>query len=286
MTKIICAAYGYGAFKFGAHKGAQKMYEILTEQGLDTILLEPDCHPTDNSREDRILCASTFSKKLADTTAQFDKPIIIGGDHSIGNGSWSGIYKRLSEQKPDYKMGLIWIDAHMDSHTPETTETGTPHGMPLAALLGYGDQSMCEIGKSCAKVLPENLVLIGTRSYESGEEELLKRLNVNIIHIDDFKRDINAAIKSAVKTLTEKTDGFGISFDLDVLDPTCLPGTGCQEPNGMSVEEAFKILEELKKHKNKIIGLEMVEYFPELDKKDMSLKVYMDILKIYQSMLA
>lgn len=284
-NNIICASYGYGALKFGADKGAVIMHKNLKEKGIESLLIEPDWHLKSEGISEKINCAYDFSKKLSQAVEKIDRPIVIGGDHSIALGTWSGIFKKLIERKSDYKMGLIWIDAHMDSHTPWTSTSKNPHGMSLASLLGYGDKNMCDLGVAQSKVQPENVVIIGTRSYEEEEEKLLKKLGVTILYMEDVKNNLNESINKAVEVLTTNTDGFGVSFDLDAIDPQFMPGTGFREKDGFSPDETFKILEAFKPYKTKIIGLEMVEYFPEYDINDMSLKIYENIFEIYQDLL-
>jgi arginase len=159
---------------------------------------------------------------------------VIGGDHSSAIGTWSGAYHALNKQGD---MGLIWIDAHMDSHTPETSPTGNIHGMPLAALLGYGDPAFVNILDAQPKLKPEHLCLIGIRSFEEGEEELLKKLNVRIFYIEEVKeRGLNVVMQEALKIASHGTIGFGISIDIDGIDPIDAPGTGTDVPNGISAD--------------------------------------------------
>src|SRR3990167_1667833 len=142
------------------------------------------------------LLANHASKLIRD--GQFFN--VIGGDHTSAIGLWSGVYDALHTKG---EIGLIWIDAHMDSHTPETTESGRIHGMPLACLMGYGYSSLTSILHHEPKIKPENICLIGVRSFESGEAALLKKLNVRIYFMDEInQRGCAAVLHEAVKKVS------------------------------------------------------------------------------------
>src|SRR3990167_9061932 len=174
------------------------------------------------------------TQKLAKLTAELVKNkkffITLGGDHTCAIGTWSGVESVMSQQGP---LGLIWIDAHMDSHTPHTTHTGNFHGMPLACLLGFGDKQLTQLMNPVAKIKPEHLCLIGVRSYETEEAELLKRLNVRIFFMEEVKRrGITVVMQEALNIVTRNTAGFGLSLDIDSIDPNDAPGTGVPAPEG------------------------------------------------------
>ncbi len=200
---------------------------------------------------------------------------VLGGDHSSAIATWS-VVAHAHRQQGD--IGLIWIDAHMDSHTPETSETKNIHGMPLAHLLGKGSSSLVNLFDSMPALKPENVCLIGTRSYEEGEEALLKSLNVKIIGMDEINREgIMAAVQAAVDHVSRHTIGFGISLDLDGIDPLDAPGVGCRVPSGISGRElvsAFKNIPMIKTH----LGLEIVEYNPIEDVNHQTAKLAVELL--------
>lgn len=200
---------------------------------------------------------------------------VLGGDHSSAIGTWSAV-AHTHRQRGD--IGLIWIDAHMDSHTPETSETKNIHGMPLAHLLGKGDTHLVNLFDTMPALKPENVCLIGARSYEAGEEALLNSLNVKIIGMDEINRDgIRAAIQTAVEHVSRHTIGFGISLDLDGIDPLDAPGVGCPVPSGISGQElvsAFENIPMIKAH----LGLEIVEYNPIKDVDHQTAKLAVELL--------
>ena len=187
---------------------------------------------------------------------------VFGGDHSCAIGTWSGVYAAVKDRGD---LGLIWVDAHMDSHTPQTSSTGNFHGMPLATLLGQGPAELVTILDSHPKLKPEHVCLIGVRSYESGEAELLKRLNVRVFYIEEVKeRGLDAVMQDALQIVTQGTIGYGITIDVDSIDPSDAPGTGVAEPNGLSAESLCHALRLLVRDQ-RFLGAEIVEFDPHRD---------------------
>jgi len=209
---------------------------------------------------------------------QKEKFIVIGGDHSCAIGTWSGVHHGLGGDKP---IGLIWIDAHLDSHTPETSESGNIHGMPLATLLGHGESSLKSIFSSQPKLLPENVCIIGARSFEKGEKELLESLNVRIFYMDEVKkRGIVDVFNEALQIVQSGTEGFGISLDLDALDPSDAPGVSVPEENGINCDslcEALKIIQ----NDESFLGAEIVEFNPERDKDNKTIQSIVSLLEAF-----
>lgn len=196
-------------------------------------------------------------------------PVIIGGDHSLAIGTWNGFASHF-KQEP---FGLIWIDAHMDAHTPETSPSGAWHGMPLAAMMGHGELNLSQLLSKDPILLPKNLCLVGVRSFEEGEAELLKRLGVKVYMADEVKkRGVATVLKEAVAHVTTHTKKFGISLDMDVIDPQEAPGVGSPEPGGLSAKELISALKIIKIDP-RLMGFELVEFNPhkDIEKKTFSL---------------
>lgn len=190
-------------------------------------------------------------------------PLVVGGDHACAIGTWSGVRHWLGARGA---LGLIWLDAHMDSHTLATSPSGAVHGMPLACLLGYGDPRLTAVGGEKNKLQPEHVCLLGVRSYESGEAALLRRLGVRVITMDEIRRNgIQAAMDEALRIARTGTAGFGISLDLDVLDPAEEPGVGSPVPGGMTRSELAQALRVLHGDPG-LLALEFVEYNPKCDR--------------------
>lgn len=200
---------------------------------------------------------------------------VLGGDHTSAIGTWSGAFDALHQKG---EIGLIWIDAHMDSHTPETSESGRVHGMPLACLLGYGYPTLTGILHHTPKVKPENVCLIGVRSFERGEAALLKRLGVRIYYMDEVKsRGLAEVLREAVEQVSEKTVAFGMSIDLDGLDPIDAPAVDVPEPDGLHAEELREALPAILKNP-KYIGTEIVEFNPTKDRDQATEKIIASFL--------
>lgn len=188
-------------------------------------------------------------------------PLVIGGDHSCAIGTWSGVHRWLGRP-----LGLIWLDAHMDSHTFATSSSGALHGMPLASLLGYGEPELTHLVEDAPKLRPEHICLLGVRSYEEGEAALLKKLGVRVISMGEMRSmGIAEALKQAMDVARQGTAGFGVSLDLDVLDPAEEPGVSTPVPGGLSLHELEAALHQL--HNDPaLLAMEIVEYDPRRDR--------------------
>ncbi len=220
------------------------------------------------------LCAS-LAQEVSATMKNGKLPIVIGGDHSCAIGTWSGAALALRAQGP---LGLIWIDAHMDSHTPDTTPSGAIHGMPLAALLGHGAPELVNIAAFSPKVLPAHVCLIGVRSFESGEADLLQRLGVRVFFMAEVKqRGIAAVMAEALAIAQRGTAGFGISIDLDAFSPEESPGVGTPVRHGLHHLVLDKVLRGILRHP-RLAGLELAEYNPRRDHDQRSLRLVEDLL--------
>jgi arginase len=197
--------------------------------------------------------------------------VSIGGDHSCAVGTWSGIAEALQKD-----IGLIWIDAHMDSHTPETSESGNIHGMPLAALLGHGSPSLTHILSEKPKIKPENLFLVGIRSFEEGEKKLLDTLGVRVYFMDEvIQRGLSAVLSEILEKLSHIP--YGISLDVDFFDPSAIIATGTPVPGGAHPEEFLDSYSLFEAHPP--IAFELVEFNPSKDTDNTTLNHVLNILK-------
>jgi arginase len=190
-------------------------------------------------------------------------PLVVGGDHSCAIGTWSGVHRTLADKGP---LGLIWIDAHMDSHTFATTPSGQIHGMPLAVLLGHGEAALTAIDGAEAKLRPEHVCLIGVRSFEAGEAALLHRLGVRVFDMDEVRRrGLAAVFDEALSIVRHSTAGFGVSVDLDALDPEEEPGVTTPVPGGLCRADLAAALSHLRGDPA-FVAMEIVEYNPRRDR--------------------
>jgi arginase len=209
----------------------------------------------------RQLCES-LATQVSQALHHRQRLVVLGGDHSCAIGTWSGVYDALHASGD---VGLIWVDAHMDSHTPETTHTGRIHGMPMACLLGHGLPMLTRILHAAPKVKPENVCLIGARSFEEGEAALLQRLNVKVYLMDEVKqRGFETVWEEAVLHVNRHTIGFGISLDLDGLDPHDAPGVDVPVLDGIRAKEMGDALSRVADDP-RLVVTEIVEFDPARD---------------------
>ena len=190
-------------------------------------------------------------------------PIIIGGDHSIAIGSFAGVaaYYRKHEQT----LGLIWFDAHADMNTPETTPSGNIHGMPLAALFGYGVPELTRVAGFSPKLDPALCAHVGARDIDPGERELIKKLGVRFFTMREIdERGLSACMDDAIAIASKGTAGYGVTFDVDALDPGDAPGSGTLVRGGLTYREAHLGMEKIAEHGG-MRSLEIVEINTALD---------------------
>ncbi len=201
--------------------------------------------------------------------------VVLGGDHAMAIGTWSGVTGALNAAQ---EFGLLWIDAHMDSHTPDTTPSQAIHGMPLAVLLGYGEPALVNLMQVGAKLSSKHVVLFGVRSFEAGEAALLASLKVRIYFMEEIRdRGVELCLQEAIKLINQAPKGFGISVDLDAFDPIEAPGVGSPEPNGLFSDGLVGELKNAFSHPN-FKALEIAEYNPIRDKEQKTLKLTQKIL--------
>jgi arginase len=216
-------------------------------------------------------------KRIQDSLSSSIFPIVIGGDHSMGIGTWSGVvdYHQCHEN-----FGLIWIDAHLDAHTLESSPSKAFHGMPIASLLGLGEKKLSQLGSPKTKISPKHLCFIGIRSYEDEEYSLIKKLGAHIITAEEVSHHgLKKCLSQALTIVKKAKGGFGVSLDLDFFDPTVAPGVGSPEYNGISKEEGLDALKNLV-IQPKLKALEISEYNPKLDKNHQTAQLVFELLKV------
>ncbi|MEO1202222.1 MAG: arginase [Pseudomonadota bacterium] len=200
--------------------------------------------------------------------ANGDTPLIIGGDHSLAMGSVSGVAAHYREQGED--IGLLWIDAHADMNTPESSPSGNVHGMPLAHLLGEGDSRLNNIEGCHPAIKPENTVLIGVRDIDGRERDIVRKSGLTVFTMRDIDElGMTEVCRQAVEILTRGTAGFHVSFDVDGCDPSVMPGSGTLVPGGIDYREAHQLLENCA-DTGKMTSMDVVELNPFLDQKNVS----------------
>ncbi|QEC52946.1 arginase [Anseongella ginsenosidimutans] len=230
-----------------------------------------------------------IGEEVCRTLEKGEFPIIVGGDHSIAAGTVAGIRMAF----PKIRLGVIWIDAHADIHSPYTTPSGNMHGMPnaisldednLESTLNAPDQEtlnfwyqLKNVGGICPKITYENIVMIGVRDTEPAEDHLLEKRGIRNFSAKEIRRA--GVEKVAVETLKylDDCDLIHVSFDVDVLDPSVSRGTGTPVPNGITIKEARTLVIRLMQSK-KIGTFELVEVNPTLDRENLMAEQAFDIL--------
>jgi arginase len=191
-------------------------------------------------------------------------PLVLGGDHSLAAGSVSGVaefYRRQGQ-----KIGLIWIDAHTDINTPETSPSGNVHGMPLASLLGLGPEPLANIFGYAPKIAPENTVLIGIRDVDAAESANIRRAGLTEVYTmrDIDERGMRTVMEEALRAAGRGTAGYHVSLDMDWIDPEDAPGVGTPVRGGATYREAHLAMEILADH-GRMVSFELVEVNPVID---------------------
>ncbi len=203
-------------------------------------------------------------------------PLVLGGDHSIAVGTVSGI--AAFARRENRRIGVLWIDAHGDINTPETSPSGNVHGMPLAALLGYGATELTEIGGWAPKVDAANVALVGIRSLDSGEKKRLKETGVQVHTMSEIDRHgVHQVMKKAIARVTDGTDFVHLSFDLDAVDPAVAPGVGTPVKGGLDYREAHLIMEVIA-DSGIMTSMEIVEANPILDERNASAEFGVELI--------
>jgi arginase len=200
------------------------------------------------------------TEKIADAG---ELPLTIGGDHSIAIGSLTGVVK--SFRKREQRLGLIYLDAHADMNTPETTPSGNIHGMPLAALLGYGAPELVNLGGFSPKFDSRICAHVGARDLDPGERELIRKLGIRFFTMREIdERGLAACMDDAIAIASQGSGGYAVTFDVDVLDPGDAPGSGTLVRGGLSYREAHLAMEKIAEAGG-MRSLEVVEINTALD---------------------
>jgi arginase len=227
---------------------------------------QPESQPLGNPKLKYLEPIVRVCEELAGTVTSIlqegDFPLVLGGDHSIALGSVSGV------AKVHKNIGVIWIDAHADFNTDETTPSGNIHGMILASLAGLGNSSLTNVGGWSPKVHTESIVIVGARDLDTGEKELLRTHSIHIFSMSDIDQlGISEVMRQALTIAGQNNDGIHLSLDMDGLDPREAPGVGTPVRGGLSYREAHLAME-LIADSGKLLSMDVVEVNPILDREN------------------
>ena len=202
-------------------------------------------------------------------------PLALGGDHSVAAGTVAGVaefYRRRNE-----KIGLIWIDAHTDINTPESSPSGNVHGMPLAATMGLGPAELSNIFNFSPKVIPENCVLVGVRDIDSIERANVRRAGIEVLTMRDIdERGMRTVMEEALRIAGRGTAGYHVSLDMDWIDPEDAPGVGTPVRGGATYREAHLAMEIIADH-GRMLSFEIVEVNPVIDEHNRTAELAVEL---------
>jgi arginase len=275
---ILGVPLGYGASMAGVDIGPAALRVARLTQRIgrlgysvrdlgDMRLERPQSLPEEDEKLKYVREISSACEQLAGEVEAIleagEFPIILGGDHSIAIGSFAGAAAYYRQQQQT--LGLIWFDAHADMNTPETTPSGNIHGMPLATLFGYGVPELTRVAGFSPKLDPAFCAHVGAREIDPGERELIKKLGVRFFTMREIdERGLSACMDDAIAIASQGTAGYGVTFDVDALDPGDAPGSGTLVRGGLTYREAHLGMEKIAEHGG-MRSLEIVEINTALD---------------------
>jgi arginase len=203
-------------------------------------------------------------------------PLLLGGDHSLAGGSIAGA-ARFAEKR-GARIGVIWLDAHGDLHTPGSSRSGNVHGMPLAHLLGHGDRAFAHVAGAKAAILAEHLALVGIRDLDPPEREHARDWKLRVLTMRAIdERGVRSVMEEAIGAAGTGTAGIWASFDMDCVSPGDAPGVGTAVPGGMTHREAHLAMEMLA-DTGKLIGMDLVEVNPVLDERNRTAEMATELI--------
>ena len=221
-------------------------------------------------------CCRELRREVEDVLKSGSFPLVIGGDHSIAVGTVAGISS--FHHARGERVGLIWFDAHSDMNTPKSSPSGNIHGMPLASILGYGPEELVQCGSRTPMVDVENAVLVGVRSIDPTERELVLESGIKCYTMREVDQlGMHRVMKEAIELATDGTAGFHLSFDLDGTDPSVAPGVGTPVPGGTNYRESHLVME-MAAASQKLLGLEMTEINPILDDRNTTARAAVELV--------
>ncbi len=202
-------------------------------------------------------------------------PIVLGGDHSVAAGTVAGVAEFYRRQ--NQKIGLIWIDAHSDINTPESSPSGNVHGMPLAAIMGLGPPELANILNFSPKVSPENCVLVGVRDIDAVEKENVRQAGIEVFTMRDIdERGMRTVMEEALRMAGRGTAGYHISLDMDWVDPEDAPGVGTPVRGGATYRDAHLAMEIIADH-GRMLSFEIVEVNPVIDEHNRTAELAVEL---------
>lgn len=294
---ILGVPLGYGAGQIGSELGVdairlsrvrgetlvqhiESLGYRVEDRGNVPIVPVADVNDGGNPKHlaEMITSSQTISSTVKATLDSGSFPVILGGDHSIAIGSFSGVSSHFHDKGEE--VGLIWFDAHADINTPQTSSSGNIHGMPLAVLLGEGTDSLVDIEGFSPKLNKNYFAHVGARDLDAGERTRIKELGLEkqfftMSEID--KRGMLACVQDAIAIASKAPGGFAVTFDVDMIDPRFAPGSGTLVRGGATYREAHLALEVIAEH-GRMVSFEIVEVNPLLDQSNITVELAIELI--------
>lgn len=295
---LIGVPMGFGAGRIGSELGVTAIRNSfirgsnLTEQirGLgyevkdygDVEVVKPNYVALDGTNPKYLHEMLATSKKSAAAVKEIlqagEIPVILGGDHSIAIGTFSGISSFYREQGEE--IGLIWFDAHADINTPETSPSGNIHGMPFAVILGMGNEELVNLEGFAPKLNPKYCAHVGARDLDLGEKSEIRKLGLRdqfFTMSDIDRRGMPACVEDAIEIASKAPGGFAVTFDVDIIDPRFAPGSGTLVRGGITYREAHLALEIIAE-RGGMRSFEIVEVNPMLDEHNITVELAAELI--------
>lgn len=290
---ILGVPLGFGAGTVGSELGTTAMrlakfrgnrlvkhletlgYDVKDFGDVDIVNPDYESKPGDNPRylPEVLSSCQNMADDVKNVLAKGYLPVILGGDHSIATGTFSGISSFFRDNSEE--IGLIWFDAHADMNTPDTSPSGNTHGMPLAALMGDGDPELVNLEGFTPKINPKYLAHIGARDLDIGEKKYIHKLGLrdNFFTMSDIDElGMKECINRSIDIASQAKAGFAVTFDVDVMDPRYAPGSGTLVRGGINYREAHLALEAIAE-RGGMRSFEIVEVNPTLDRSNITAKL-------------
>jgi len=290
---IMGVPMGFGAGRMGSELGATAIrHSIISGSSLienikglgydvkdygDVEVIKPNYIAIDGANPKylhEMLATSRNSAMMVKSVLQAGEiPVILGGDHSIAIGTFSGVSSFFREQGDE--IGLIWFDAHADINTPETSPSGNIHGMPFATILGLGNEELVNLEGFAPKLNKNFCAHVGARDLDLGEKSEIRKLGMrdNFFTMSDIdRRGMLACVEDAIKIASQAPGGFAVTFDVDIIDPRFAPGSGTLVRGGITYREAHLALEIIAE-RGGMRSFEIVEVNPMLDEHNITVEL-------------
>jgi len=290
---ILGVPLGYGAGQRGSDLGVEAMRgNSLAERirGLgfevkdygDVEIIKPDYEAEEGENpkylSEMLISSGNMAKAVKGILQDEAIPVILGGDHSIAIGDFSGVSSFFHSKEQE--IGLLWFDAHADINTHESSPSGNIHGMPLATILGYGETRLVNLEGFAPKLNPAFCAHVGARDLDLGEKHRIRELGLrdNFFTMSDIDcRGMLACVEDAIEIVSKAPGGFAVTFDVDIIDPRFAPGSGTLVRGGITYREAHLALE-LIAERGGMCSFEIVEVNPMLDKDNITVELAVELI--------